>query len=243
MDTKGRCRLLRLPAELRNRIYEYALAPTGTICLSTSKSKRFATSPVVAPALLATCKQINEEATGVLYSENSICISVDAHDTCWPTISESRLPQRILEKLQHICIILDCTAYFRASYEDVDWCAFTALTSLRTLRIAVVNLQNTDDIASALGLESFEGLFTQIYERIPATTNIVYGTRMGSGDRDMLERVVELRKKTLRCAEGYFVDELNGIQLAAVASSMPDVQRGCKSGGIAMSSPSIETYT
>ncbi|KAF2764315.1 hypothetical protein EJ03DRAFT_256674, partial [Teratosphaeria nubilosa] len=130
--------LFDLPPELRLRIYEYSLAPTGVLSLTSTKTNRKLIQPAVVPALLRTCKQINDEIDSLLFSDNQICISVNAHDTCWRTISESLLPQRVLEKVQHLCVILDCTNYFNASYADVDFSPFEALVSLKTIRIAMI---------------------------------------------------------------------------------------------------------
>ena len=98
-------RLFDLPPELRLRIYEYTLAPTGVLSLTTTATKRRAVLPVISPQMLATCTQLYHEAKDILYSNNEVCISIDAHDTCWPTISERRLPQPVLQKLQHVCLI------------------------------------------------------------------------------------------------------------------------------------------
>jgi hypothetical protein len=108
--------LLSLPAELRLRIYSFALAPTGSIYLHRTSTKRYAVTPsTISPALLATCRQINYEASGVLYTENVVHIAVDGHDTSWPAINEARLPQFVLQKLEHLCVLLDCTSVLWAN--------------------------------------------------------------------------------------------------------------------------------
>lgn len=185
----GKCHLLSLPAELRTQIYEEALCPTGTLHLSSTKTKRHATLPVLAPSLLATNHQINEECHNLLYS-NEVCIIIDAHDTCWPIISETRLPQSILEKLEHIFLILDCTASFRADYEDVDFTALEALKSLKTLRLAVMY-----DSASGLReiYEEFNPL-TEILSRIPASTRILCGVEEDSPQAKYLAETVRKKK-------------------------------------------------
>lgn len=95
MSTEGRCHLLELPAELRLRIFEYALAPTGVLSLLSSSAKRFTVSPTINSAILGTCRQINHEAADMLYSENEICLGVDAHDTC---VSLKYMPTRFRVK-------------------------------------------------------------------------------------------------------------------------------------------------
>jgi hypothetical protein len=136
-------RLLSLPAELRLRIYSFALAPTGTIYLHRTPSKRHAVTPsTISPALLATNRQIHSEATGVLYVENVVHLAVDAHDTAWPAINEARLPQPVLQRLEHLCVLLDCSAVLWGRYGAVDFGAFTALTALKTLRLRVLALED-----------------------------------------------------------------------------------------------------
>ena len=139
-------RLLSLPAELRLRIYSFALAPTGSIYLHRTSTKRYAVTPsTISPALLATNRQINYEASGVLYTENTVHIAVDGHDTSWPAINEARLPQPVLQKLEHLCVLLDCTSVLWGQYATVDLDAFTALTELRTLRLRALVLPDEAD--------------------------------------------------------------------------------------------------
>ncbi|KXS95795.1 hypothetical protein AC579_9941 [Pseudocercospora musae] len=132
---------LSLPPEVRNRIYEWCLCPTQILSLTRTKSSRFATTPTITPQLLRTNKKIYNEC-GQNHSylfENEICLSLDAHDTSWPVISETRLPQHVLERLEKVCMVFDVTETFRASYrEDVDFTALTALTNLTNLRLGVV---------------------------------------------------------------------------------------------------------
>jgi hypothetical protein len=185
-----------LPAELRLRIYSFVLAPTGSIYLHRTSSKRFAVTPsTISPAFLAVNRQINYEATGVLYTENTVHIAVDGHDTSWPAINEARLPQPILQKLEHLCVLLDCTAPLWGQYATVDLDAFTALTELRTLRLRALVLpdeaeeaEDDDPNAAANNQQVTQGpveptwkfknfplLAVEILERVPVSTKILYG--------------------------------------------------------------------
>jgi len=167
--------LLSLPAELRLQIYTHTLAPTGSLYLHTTKTKRHAVTPSINLSLLLTCRQIHHEARGILYLENTITFVVDAHDTTWPTISEKRLPQPVLEKLVHLCVLLDCTGPFRAEYADVDFTPFAALTSLKTLRLRHLSVAN-----EALRQDLvFQPLVTEILERVASSTRVLYGPEEG----------------------------------------------------------------
>ncbi|GAB7326894.1 hypothetical protein MBLNU13_g10813t1 [Cladosporium sp. NU13] len=197
--------LLSLPAELRLRIYSFALAPTGSIYLHRTSNKRYAVTPSnISPALLATNRQINYEASGVLYTENVVHIAVDGHDTSWPAINEARLPQPVLQKLEHLCVLLDCTALLWGRYGSVDLDAFTALTELRTLRLRALVLpdeveeEEGDNDPNAVAnnhqqpvqppveptwkFKNFPLLAVEILERVPVNTKILYG--LDTSDED-----------------------------------------------------------
>ena len=193
--------LLSLPAELRLRIYSFALAPTGSIYLHRTSNKRYAVTPsTISPALLATNRQINYEASGVLYTENVVHIAVDGHDTSWPAINEARLPQPVLQKLEHFCVLLDCTALLWGQYGSVDLDAFTALTELRTLRLRALVLPDEAEeeeeiendpnttanqqqqqqfvqspVEPTWKFKNFPLLAVEILERVPVNTKILYG--------------------------------------------------------------------
>lgn len=221
-------RLFDLPPELRLRIYEYALAPSGVLCLTSTKTKRFAVEPLPTTQLLATCRKIHSEADGILFSDNEICITVDAHDTCWPTISEKRLPQRILEKLQHMCVILDCTSNFRADYDDVDLAAFKALTALKTMRIAVIYRKYDDFQPVGPWPERSHNIGAQLLERIPASTVVSYGTTPNSQQDGMLVKAVSTRMRAQR--DECTIEQASAAVLEAAATDVVDLVRGCLSG-------------
>ena len=229
-DHKSRCYLLVLPAELRLKIYEAVLAPIGTIKLMSTRSKRFATEPILAPALLRTCRQIHSEAEPILYGENSICLKVDAHDTCSPSIAERRLPQHVLEKLQHMSVTLDCASNFYARYLEVDWAPFSALVSLKTLRLAMltckVEFPRYDNLS-----DQVHALLPEVLERIPASAKVIYG--------DIESRPVESRfshragaeVRRRRAVDRWAVQEVDATQLAKLAAEVgKNIVQGYKSG-------------
>ena len=215
------------------RIFEYALAPTGYICSTSTKTTRFSINPKVAPALLATCRQIHEEAKHLLFEENRICIRCDAHETAWPSIAESRLPQHVLERIQHLYVVLDCTSrFFRASFADVDWTAFSALTSLKSIRIAVLrhcstHYSHSQHFHPEYFAESMDCLLREILHRIPAGAVVEYGA-LSADLRQFTENILE---SGCRREGGIEMREIDAEDIGAVAATM-DVQQGCQSGGI-----------
>lgn len=239
MDEDAPFRLFDLPSELRLRIYEFALAPSGFLGLTTTKQQRFAVKPAITTQLLRTCRQVHHEADGIIYSDNEVCIAIDAHDTCWPSISEARLPQRVLEQLQHMCVILDCTNYFNASYADVDFAAFEALVSLKTLRIAMIYRRNHDSQVLAPlhipELPDFNVVY-QILERIPATTKLSFGITLGSQQSEMVLDLIGKGGGRARGNGGVIVEAPPG-DLEAAATGVKELVRGCKSGG------TLDVYT
>lgn len=65
--------LLKLPAELRNRVYEYALYTDGQ-CLITKAGG------IPEPSLLTTSKEIRKEAIGIYYSVNNVMLDILSFD-------------------------------------------------------------------------------------------------------------------------------------------------------------------
>ena len=65
------CRLLELPAELRNRIYRCTLVKPRTLVNATTFSQ---------PGLLRTCQQIRAEALDIYFLENDFALVVDDFD-------------------------------------------------------------------------------------------------------------------------------------------------------------------
>lgn len=226
------CKLLALPAELRLRIYEYALAPTGTLCLTATKSKRYATAPVLAPRLLCTCRQIYTEAQDILLLQNRVCFSIDAHDTAWPVVSEKRLPQHVLEQIEHAAIILDAATTFYSAYRNIDWNALTALTALKTLQISIVWQRSVSDTASASWLDFYD-LLEEVLQRIPASTKIMYGTKPDSAERDLLQTVAARRQQGRTTgANAVTVQEFTPAEYAELAEVVVgNISQGSQSGG------------
>ncbi|KAF2163372.1 hypothetical protein M409DRAFT_26409 [Zasmidium cellare ATCC 36951] len=222
--------LLRLPAELRLQIYQHALHPTSTLTLTSTKTTRYAVLPRISPALLSTCPQIHAEAQSLLLTENTLALTLDAHETYWPPISESRLPQSVLEKIQHLCVVFDCTVSLNARYEDVDFGAFEALISLKTLRVAVIHV--TEDVWGGPGRDPVERcveLLTEVLMRVPRSAKVFCGIEEGTQEGVLLEEKLVAKRQGRQRPEVMQVVEKKDTEAAVM--KVPGELRGTKNGG------------
>ena len=80
---------LALPAELRNRIYDYILLDSLDVFAETAHL----------PPLLHTCRQISSEYAGIFYATSLIKLDSYYHATdSWAAVSDARGKRRILER-------------------------------------------------------------------------------------------------------------------------------------------------
>jgi hypothetical protein len=77
--------LLKLPPELRNRIYEYALRFDNGICEVNE------TVGIPESALLLTCKEIRREAIGIFYSANKVHVELESFSPSLPILIEKKM--------------------------------------------------------------------------------------------------------------------------------------------------------
>lgn len=214
------CHILSIPTELRLLIYSHILSPTQTLTLTSTPTHRHAVQPQITPALLATCHQIHHEAQPLLYAEDTITLTIDAHETYWPPISESRLPQRVLEKIEHLCVVFDCTGSLYGSYEEVDFAAFEALVKLKTLRIGMIYAGDVD--------QSAHELFTEVLMRVPRDARVLCGIEEGSQEGRLLEDVLRARREVRQNPEEIKVMGKDFIERSV--AKVPGEVRGMKNG-------------
>lgn len=111
---------LRLPPELRNRIYEFALIdPLGREITTKTKDFRSVVRsrrrgarkalPALTPALLATCKQVHDEAIDYLYSQK---LSFNDHFALQDFLAT--LGPRYVQRLRHIRIMRELVGWRRS---------------------------------------------------------------------------------------------------------------------------------
>lgn len=165
-------RLMDLPPEIRNIVYREALG-SGAICLmSCSHLQPRGISPGLAPQLLATCKQIHEEAQGLLVA-NTFMITFmpysfsDRH----PALHPHQLPHHVTSKIEHMVLLVDCIRFAEISCDPECLQAFIAL---KTLRIVGVEEEAEEHAISPAGLAS---ILEEIVVRIPSNCVIDYGSR------------------------------------------------------------------
>ncbi|CAK4034157.1 Hypothetical predicted protein [Lecanosticta acicola] len=73
----GKCKLLELPAELRNDIYRLVLVPEDDAAVDIDANG------YDRPGLLSTCKQIYYEARKIFYAENKFMFLVAGFDATY----------------------------------------------------------------------------------------------------------------------------------------------------------------
>lgn len=78
VDSPAPSPLLRLPPELRNTIYKFALRLDKGLC----RVSKTAGTPE--PALLLTCKEIRREAVSIFYSVNEVIMMVESYSQSVP---------------------------------------------------------------------------------------------------------------------------------------------------------------
>lgn len=78
-DADASSPLMKLPAELRTSIYEYALQLDNDGYFSVSQAEG-----IREPALLLTSKTIRREALAIFYAQNSISLLVDSYSPAMP---------------------------------------------------------------------------------------------------------------------------------------------------------------
>jgi len=88
---------LSLPAEIRNRIYQYALScPAGfnEALITRDRDTSRDSSTILSLALLFTCHQIYGEASPVLYAQNILLYRPLQPPTCDGDLLQFRCPRR-----------------------------------------------------------------------------------------------------------------------------------------------------
>ncbi|KAK5123811.1 hypothetical protein LTR85_002447 [Meristemomyces frigidus] len=123
---------------------------------------------------------------------------------------------------------MDCTNYFNASYSDVDFAAFEALVSLKTLRIAMIYRRNHESqVLAPLHIPELPdfNVVAQILERIPANTKLSFGTVSGSQQSQMTSDLIGKGGGRAR-GNGGMIVEAPPTDLEAAATGVKELVRG-----------------
>ncbi|KAI9796631.1 MAG: hypothetical protein M1833_006071 [Piccolia ochrophora] len=137
------CHLLRLPREIRLRIFGYLLKSPSSIQVHRSSNDRRPASLYhpLHPAILSTCKLINADATEVLYGQNLFqsqaserCRSLDFRQTRIGLANAAAIKTFRLVNLAD-----DSLKYFRKDLE----CLERYCPSLRTLVVSLSGCPDT----------------------------------------------------------------------------------------------------
>nr|POE47076.1 hypothetical protein CFP56_00408 [Quercus suber] len=132
--------LMTLPAELRNAIYRACLTCSDSLLLSerdlsaaqvhrTSKHRPHRQAPLASNIILA-CQQVRDEASALLYSENSFLLDLDTASRFF-----QGLPQRTRSKFQRIEIELTRYDDVNGRFQDICRLALRYCFKLKTLVI------------------------------------------------------------------------------------------------------------
>ena len=114
MADSSSSRLLGLPGELRNRIYQFCLVE-GVVDLN---SKQFPE-----PSLLSTCKEVRAEAGSIFYNENKFIITIQDFDAA-PIVTLHGQGSTIKSMNVH-SLILDIRIRGQPSWDNLElWLNF-----------------------------------------------------------------------------------------------------------------------
>ncbi|KAK3706816.1 hypothetical protein LTR37_012495 [Vermiconidia calcicola] len=227
-------RFLDLPAEMRTMVYGAAMVPGCVSLRSCIHHMPYGASPTPTPGLLATCKQINQEAADLVF-ENTFMVDVLLHSgTPRSALHGTQVPAHIVPKLRYLVLVIDGTefAYSRRDRVGVptcDWTPLQVLTSLQSLRVTFIEgkpVMPFKDISSVLA---------EVVARVPACCSIEYGCSSEDESahvHDMMERMNQDEEK-LKPADTHRgeVLEMNmDVSRDANADIPASVVKGSRSG-------------
>lgn len=188
-----------LATELRLKLYEQILSPTGFICLCKGRSTFDATgakhinegngmqlehkalchAPIGTNVLLS-CRQIKQEAKPILYEQNTFMFTCMLQTPPFMKMlgsvgqvgPEVDLPLRIVDRVRSAFLFLDSTADCNQMEDDTKQ-IFAGMASLERIRIVSVEDQNYN--LSHLSDWRSTALYA-ILRNIPQTCKVAYGT-------------------------------------------------------------------
>ena len=226
-------RFMDLPPELRNNVFRLLLAPGDVFLRSCMHHNPQGTFPKLVPSILATSKQVLEEASN-LFFENTfmVTLGIDYNGACRPALHRAQLPLRVLPKITNLVILIDCIRFKKINCE---FTSLQALTGLKTLRIVAV-----EEPKFAISFPNFAFILAEILVRVPADAEVNFGCSSGAqkeGQKSFVRWMQdELTSKCgLKRDDGAIekVEELDVGVLEEAADAMgEDVVQGSRSGEV-----------
>ncbi|KAK4612024.1 hypothetical protein CLAFUW4_13263 [Fulvia fulva] len=187
---------LELPAEMRNLVYRLLLAPDGHIGLTklvhtangrylkdvlfpdrncrNSCGANYYKLSGCSPQILAVCQQIYDEAKQIMYEENTVCVTASTYDGVL-VLNQRLLPDRTLPRLTSLMLVCDAadrSGIERGWFSQLPWKQLQDLTSLKSLRISMIE-RETDSNTT----DSKAWILEEVLERIPAACQVTFESR------------------------------------------------------------------
>ena len=182
-------RLMDLPAELRTWVYRATLCPTGAISLrSCDHHLPFGAAPTLGVRLLATCKQVHDEAKDLLFQNTVIANAMVEGGTTRTALHRSQLPDHSILRITSLVIVMDCAT--RHPEQRMDWRPLEKMTSLMSLRICAFESQD-----NKFSIERWSLLLKAMFATLPQICSIRFGSQAGTAERDHFDDMMERKNK------------------------------------------------
>lgn len=227
-------RFLDLPGEMRNRIYRAAISP-GHISLRSCAKHHMSVGvdPPLVAGILAGSKQLANETKDLVF-ESTFIVDVSLESPIRSVINPLQVPRSMLDKIQHLVLVLDFTRVDNSCPSGLDWRYIQRMTALSSLKICAIQMwPPAARFTPGMTLQDHHrGTIQTILECIPATCIVQYGWHNKAEEdhvREMHRRITVLPDSHRQSFSRAKITD--PAELAAAASMIDkNTRRGCKSG-------------